>query len=740
MFSQQFLHTEAIARVIIGASLALRLVGENYSRDLFRLCKSALAMFANRPERHQVIIILLVRFLSRSIPRPSRLLVAIYLLCGAGAAAADALIDEIQVTATRRAARSADTPSAVSVITTDAIDANALLTDSLAFTPGVFLQQTTPGQGAAIIRGLKGSEVLHLVDGARLNNAIFRNAPTQYLALVPASSAQTIEVVRGSASALYGSDAIGGVVNVVSQKPEFNGSDFQTRGSFQLSANSAELARSAALTWEAGNEALGGLVSLDTQSFGDRRIGGGERLSPSDFSATGARLAFSGIASETTHWFADLHYKQQDSTPRVDELIAGFGETEAASDEFFFEPNRRSFLHLGLDQDAGVFSADWQLRLAWQAIDDDRRTRNRGSDERQLEQNRSDLFQLSALATNVFSNGSWVAGAEWFHDEVDSARQLIDLPSGSSIATAARFPDGAVLDQAALFGHSLWKLSDRHSVSAGLRWTRVSADTKDSPNSKLRNTNVSGELGWLIQISDAVQFTVNYGNSFRAPNIFDLGSSGVRPGNRFSIANADLSPEKAHQFDVGLRGTTGRARFSLTLFRVDFRDRIESVLTGDLTADGRDIVQNRNLAEAEIFGLEASAGFQFRDDLRLVAVLNYVRGTEANPEEEPADRIPPLNGRVALAWDYNESLDLGASIIFADDQSRLSARDIRDNRIDPFGTPGWASLTIDADYRISRHWQLGLAVENLLDKRYRQHGSGVDAVGINARISIRRDW
>ena len=100
----------------------------------------------------------------------------------------------------------------VDIITSEEIVGGNLLTDALALKPGVFVQQTTPGQGAPIVRGLKGSEVLHLVDGMRLNNAIFRNAPTQYFSLISPGTLERIEVVRGASTSLYGSDAVGGVV------------------------------------------------------------------------------------------------------------------------------------------------------------------------------------------------------------------------------------------------------------------------------------------------------------------------------------------------------------------------------------------------------------------------------------------------------------------------------------------------------------------------------------------------
>ena len=144
------------------------------------------------------------------LSRAPQWLVIVLMCSTAGVFAAEPAadtIDEIQITATRRAASIEDVSAALSIISAEEITENKLVTDALAMQPGVYLQQTTPGQGAAIIRGLKGSEILHLVDGFRLNNAIFRNAPTQYLALVSPGAVERIEVVRGAPTSLYGSDA-----------------------------------------------------------------------------------------------------------------------------------------------------------------------------------------------------------------------------------------------------------------------------------------------------------------------------------------------------------------------------------------------------------------------------------------------------------------------------------------------------------------------------------------------------
>ena len=132
-------------------------------------------------------------------------------------AVAAEVMETIQVTATRRPESTFEVPVATTVVTRDALHGAPLQTvmDALRGTPGAFVQQTTPGQGVIILRGLKGSEILHVVDGFRLNNAIFRNAPSQYVALVDAQSLERIEVARGPMSSLYGSDAMGGVVQML---------------------------------------------------------------------------------------------------------------------------------------------------------------------------------------------------------------------------------------------------------------------------------------------------------------------------------------------------------------------------------------------------------------------------------------------------------------------------------------------------------------------------------------------
>ncbi|MGB5352705.1 MAG: TonB-dependent receptor [Woeseia sp.] len=657
----------------------------------------------------------------------------------------DEPIDEIQVTASRRPVAAAKVSAALTIIPSEEITRSTLATDALANEIGVFLQQTTVGQGAAIIRGLKGSEILHLVDGLRLNNAIFRNAPTQYLALVAPGSIERIEVVRGSPTSLYGSDAVGGVIQVISRLPKFDSDTFEWHRELLVAADSAELGKSLGASVEMGSRRVAGLMSVAWQESGDRRIGGGERIKPSGFESYSARAALVINPAADRRWVFDAQFLRQPETPRVDELIPGFGETEPASSEFFFAPNDRQFFHVQHTRDDAWLGADWTVDLGWQRIVDDRRNRNFNSDERRFEKNRSDLLGLSVNATRMLGAASWVFGGEFYHDKVSSSRIGKDINSGVSEVQQARFPDGSTVQQAALFAHVSQAVANRHTLSAGLRGSAIDievAPTTAYPPADISIRDVSGDLGWLYDISGTTQLVANLGYGFRAPNIFDLGTLGERPGNRFNIPNTALKSERVTQIDLAVRRRMDAWSAEFVVFRLDYRDKIQTALTGDTTADGRDIVQSRNFGRAENYGFEA--GFKWHPAGAFAAemLLNYTRGKQREDDGSTTDgdRIPPLNGRLTLDWLLNASWSLSSSVIFADEQARLSPRDVDDIRINPNGTPGWATANFAVNWRPAQQWSIDAGVENALDNRYRVHGSGLDAPGLNVYVSARANW
>jgi outer membrane receptor protein involved in Fe transport len=662
---------------------------------------------------------------------------ALALFAGTPGHAGDTVLEEITVVGARRATVTRELPVAVSTVEQETATNEKLLTDALQSTVGVMVQQTTPGQGAAIIRGLKGSSVLHLVDGMRLNNAIFRAAPTPWFALVPPSSVERLEVIRGTSAALYGSEAVGGVVQSVSRLPAFDSDSLDQGGALFASVDTAEDLRSIRATLDVGNRELAASFSGEYLQTGDRRIGGGQRVGPSGYTARAFRTVLSATPSENQAWFLDLHYLEQPETPRIDELVPGFGQSEPSSDEFLFAPNRRTFIHFRHDLRWRDF--DLELDAAWQRIDDDRVTRSFESTERRYERNRSDLYGISASATGQGDTWSWIVGTDIYYDEVRSARTAQDIVSGAMEDIAPRYPDGSTIGQAGLYVSGNRAIGAIHRLMAGVRYTDLRIELPDGTS--IRPGRLSGDLGWTTDLRDNLQFVANIGSGFRAPNIADLGTLGERPGNRFNVPNPDLGSEHATHADLGLRFRGGIIGGEVRAFVLRYTNRIVSVATGETTADGRDVVQSVNAASASLHGLEATMRVAMADDLVLDARLTYTFGEQKVAGiEEPADRIPPLQARVALEWQLGDAWGLDAWLVGAARQDRLSARDVDDIRIDPRGTPGWMAAGTRLRWAAGSGWQIDFGIDNVFDKQYRVHGSGIDAPGRNASLTFRLTW
>jgi outer membrane receptor protein involved in Fe transport len=440
-----------------------------------------------------------------------------------------------------------------------------------------------------------------------------------------------------------------------------------------------------------------------------------------------------------------VHYLEQPETPRVDELVPGFGQTEPSSSEFFFKPNRRVFVHGKYGHEDGALGLDWNVDFAWQRIDDDRTSRDFEATDRRYESNRSDLYGLVVSGSRVSDSGSWVAGVEAYLDEVSSRRSEENLVDGQVTALTPRFPDGSEIGRFALFGNTEQYVTERNVLSGGLRVSHENVSLPETPVSVAASvdvTDMSGDVGWIFNASENWQLVANAGFGFRAPNVFDLGTLGNRPGNRFNIPNPDLDSERVIQFDAGVRYGGERARFELMLYTLDYDDRITSVLTGDVTPEGREVVQSVNAADSTIRGFEGGAGFDISDTISLDAVLNYTWSEQRVPGSpaEPGDRIPPLSGRLNVGYDAGGDFRLDAWLHFAGEQDRLSARDAGDIRIDPNGTSGWGILGARGTWDVRGGWQFTLGIDNVLDKRYRVHGSGLDAPGRNVMVSLRKTW
>jgi outer membrane receptor protein involved in Fe transport len=648
--------------------------------------------------------------------------------------------EHVQVTATRTNTRDIDIAAAVTAIDEDTLleQAPDVIAEILRGQPGAFFQQTTPGQGIPIIRGLKGSQVLHLVDGMRLNNAFFRNAPNQYLGLVDSFAASRMELVRGAQGSLYGADAMGGVLNILTVEPQYDQANWQQTSRLYGSYDSVDSGWVLNARTKGGKKGWGFAAGASYQDHSDRTSGNGEKLAPSAYRSKAADLKFVIDSSDHSTLMLSAQVMEQPSTPRYDELVAGFGQTEPSSEQFLFEPNRRSSLHARyqLEGQGGWFD-QLEVHAARQVITDDRLTQEYASPVIVTEANSSTLDGVTLQLNSSLASGTQLVwGAEFYADTVDSSRFTSLDDSNEQTEVRSRFPNGSTMDSAAVYLSGKWLTTENFDLNAGLRysWFDIGLPANENHDGvKLTPSDLTGDIHAVYAVSADIKLVANFGRGFRPPNIFDLATLGPRPGNRFNVANTDLGPETVWSYDLGIKTETERVELELFAFYLDYFDKITSVFTGEVTGDGRDIIRSENRNNVKIYGIEAGLYWAATEDLRFFTVFNYTRGEEQEDfgPKIPADRIPPLNGKLGLEYFFNADWHIEPYLLFASRQDRLSPRDIRDPRIDPTGTSGWGTINIILDWQASSALQLGLSLENLADKAYREHASGIDAAGRN---------
>lgn len=657
-------------------------------------------------------------------------------------------LESFVVTATRRKSRVLDVAEAVTVVQAARISREAprVLAELLRGQPGTFFQETTPGQGIPIIRGLKGSEVLHLVDGMRLNNAFFRNAPNQYLALVDSYAVDHIEVVRGAAPSLHGADAMGGVVQIITREPEFSAATRQVEGRLYAtwdSVDSSFIGHANGAVGKSGSALSGGVTWED---YGDRTTGGSTLVSPTGFKVRAGDVKWNQDLSDSSALMLSAQILEQPSTPRIDELVPGYGEQEPNSLIYEFKPNRRSFLHARYRQrSSSAWFERMEIHVARQVIVDDRLSQEFGATELVDESNQSTLDGVTAQFNTPWGNikgglgavggKELVWGIEYYTDTIDSSRLRTDVDTGISMQTRGRYPDDSSMDSLALYAANRWQWGAL-AFEAGLRYSLFDISMPaegTSPAVRLQPNDLTGDIHAAWELQPGLRLVSNIGRGFRPPNIFDLGSLGPRAGNRYNQPNPDLQPESVLSYDLGLKSVGKRWEAEFFLFYSDYRDKITSVFTGETTPDGRLIVQSQNLNEATLYGFESGLNWHFANGVDAYAVLNYTHGNEqdAVAGTVPADRIPPLNGRLGLIYEPGLNLRLQPWIDFAAAQHRLSLRDQADPRIAPGGTPPYATFNLLFSWQATRGMELGLRMENLGDSNYREHGSGIDAPGRN---------
>ncbi len=642
-----------------------------------------------------------------------------------------ARIKEVVISALRDKTERFITPEAVQLLDEKPLKRMQARTapEALLRTAGVWVQKTNHGGGSPFVRGLTGNQTLLLVDGIRLNNATFRFGPNQYFNTLDLLSLDKMEVLHGSGSVQYGSDAFGGTIQVISRELEYSDKTaWDGRVLARAATRGLEQSLRAETGFSAKNAAFYG--GFTTRNFGD--LVGGDTTgvqSPSGYREQAFDLKGKFRVLKNLDITAAYQQMQQRHVPVFHKIqLENFAVNE-------FEPQYRNLGYLRADWNIGDrFLQNLQFTLSHQQTEEGRISRKNGSSTRREENDRVQVLgnnlQVKHQWTNRWSSRS---GVDVYYDRVQSRRTDIDETTNASTSKRGLYPDGSTMLHYAAYSLHEWQ-NKRWMITGGLRYNRYEIQVSDPDNGdvRLQPAALVGNIGILRRIGRHGALLGSFNTGFRAPNIDDLGTLGI-VDFRFEVPNYDLKPEKTYNFQAGYRYQSERFSLETYLFRNELRDLIARIRQDTQMMQGYPVYLKENTEQSYIQGLETQMSVRILPVLCMEGALCYTYGQNLT-RREPARRIPPLFGRAALQLE-RQGWFATAEILFAGKQDRLAAGDVADNRIPAGGTPGWNVFNVYAGYNW-KQFSISAAWQNIGNADYRYHGSGVNGAGSHLAVTL----
>ena len=646
------------------------------------------------------------------------------------------LNDHVVVTAQRQEADTFVVPGAVSVVTRRDIEERMPRStpEALMETAGVFVQKTNHGGGSPFVRGLVGNQVLLLVDGVRLNNATYRLGPNQYLNTIDPSTIERIEVVRGAGAVLYGTDALGGVVQIVTRTPTPRGGNWYLDARSVLKGATGTPEGAARVELEGGRGAVAWLGGVSLKAFGDVRAGGALGVrAPSAYDEADADLKVHWAPAATRSLTLSVQRVRQENVGRFDQVAQRGFATSAFDPQDRLLASARYAQHLprGLAQHLTV-------TVAAQRTGEQRRSRRVDSLTEVVER---DVVRVLSGSLDV----AWRAPAGWqvasgidlTADAVDSARTDTALADGASLVRRGLYADDAEATSAAVFTQAQRSFARVH-VEAGARYAdyRVRASAPGFGAFTLRSDALVAQGGVSVAATSSLRPYAAVWQGFRAPNVDDVSALGTFDFG-VEAPTTSLTPESSVGVEAGLKWRSGRWSAAGSAYRIGLGDLIERVRgtwQGQAEYEGQAVYVRDNVGTAYVRGIEFEAELALTSQLRLEGWLTQTYGQQVS-RAEPMRRIPPVHGLLGLAWRPSGAPHwLEVRWRGAGRQDRLARGDRDDHRIDPNGTAAWHTFAVRGGWRVRPGLELVGAVENAGDQAYRLHGSGIDGPGRTAWV------
>lgn len=602
--------------------------------------------------------------------------------------------------------------------------------EALAGINGVFVQKTNHGGGSPFIRGFTGNQVLILVDGIRLNNSTFRYGPNQYLNTIDAYSLQKIEVVKGTGAVQYGSDALGGVIQVFTKDPELAAHKPYWTGTALGKAMTDNMEKTARA--EAGYHGEKTAVQLGAtcRDFGDL-VGGDTtgKQSPSGYKeyAFDAKVKFR-LQPDLTVTLASQFLQQRHVPVYHKVVLENFAVNE-------FEPQQRLLNYARLQYTS---RSKWlqavELTTSWQQTIEGRDSRKNGSNSLRKEKDKINTIGITADISSVFSR-IWTAntGVEVYLDKVNSTRQDINLQNQVAVWSRGLYPDDARYGNYSVY--SLHHINlNKWLLETGVRFNTFTINISDTSLGKVKITPSSFvyNAALMYHLSQGQHFYVTFNTGYRAPNIDDMGTLGI-VDFRYEVPASNLEPERSRNIELGYKMQAGKWSGSLSAYYMHISNLITRVRTEGQVINGYPVYRKENVEEAYVKGLEAELGYAPFAGWQFTANIAGTYGQNLT-KKEPLRRIPPVNGKLMARYHKNKWF-AAAEWLYAAKQDRLAQGDKDDNRIPINGTPGWDILNLYAGYQLA-HLKFNIGLQNLFNEDYRTHGSGINGVGRSAWLAV----
>jgi outer membrane receptor protein involved in Fe transport len=602
--------------------------------------------------------------------------------------------------------------------------------ESLMNMNGVFVQKTNHGGGSPYIRGLIGNQTLLLIDGIRLNNSIYRYGPNQYLNTVDSYIIDQIEVAKGTGSVQYGSDALGGALQVLTKDPVFNKDRSSLHGNVIGKYMTGDMEKTGRGELNYSSEKFAAIVGGTYRDFGDL-IGGKNtgKQTPSGYTEYAFDSKFAFALKENISLIVANQFIQQQNVPLYHKVVL---EDYKLNE---FDPQQRMLTYARLNIKGHSKLLDQvKITTSWQ----------QGIEGRNSQKNNSTVFvhekdEVNTLGfiTDISSKLSdiWTAnsGIEIYHDMVGSSRTDFNSATGSTVEKRGLYPDDSKYGNFSAYSLHHFDLG-KWIFDGGVRFNAFRINITDAT---LGEVEISPEAlvmnaAAMYNFNKAHHVYTTFSSGFRAPNIDDMGTLGI-VDFRYEVPAYDLKPEKSENYELGYKLSLPKFSGNVAAYYMNLHQLITRVKVEGEFIDGYPVYIKENVDKGYIKGFEAALNWKILSDFELNGGISYTYG-QSITKDEPMRRIPPLNGRVAGTYSHRKFF-ASVEYLFASKQDRLSQGDIDDNRIPDDGTPGWQVINLYTGYQLASV-KFNIGIQNIFDEDYRTHGSGINGVGRSAFLSI----